>query len=137
MGAAWQCAESLRLTGKVEEHYGKLVFTFEDAARPLDPQRVTCKPRSLTVAAATAVRVPIPSDQEGCNRNRWSPAPGVGTQAFECIAEYVAGGESRPIFVSRAPGLEHVTIDGDDCWEPADSLRVVASEDGEPAPTRR
>lgn len=118
----WSCAAATRLSGKALERDGKLLFHFEGSD-------VTCTWRSFKVAAATAKRVSIPSEQEGCNKTRWSPAPSGTQRVLSCV---VKGDRlwSERVFLSAPPGLEHLTWDGDDCWDAADSLRAVPRDGG-------
>jgi hypothetical protein len=111
------------------------VLRLAAAATPSEVHEVTCTPRDLRVASARAVRVAVPSTMEGCKANRWAPAANVTRRGLECTAEGVVWWTS-PVFASAAPGLEHLTLDEDDCGDPAQALRVIAA-DGAVAPVRK
>lgn len=124
----WQCERSTRFEGSVTERGAQLLFTFQDGD---GFHEVTCTPRTLRVANAQAVRVPVPSNQEGCNRNRWSPAATVQKRALVCTSKNDPGaGWGAVVFAAPPPGLEQLTLDEDDCWDPADSLRLVPADGG-------
>lgn len=127
-GAAleWSCVAARQFTGKALERDGKLLFHFENAAEPAD---VTCTWRSFKVAAVSAKRVSIPSDQEGCNKTRWAPPPSGTQRVLSCVVKGDDLWRER-IFLAAPPGLEHLTWDGDDCWDAADSLRAVPRDGG-------
>jgi hypothetical protein len=116
----WSCEASSRFEGTATESRGGLLF-HSDAGMD-----VTCTWRSLRIANATAKRVSVPSDQEGCNKHRWSPAPSSTQRALVCTEK---DGSERA-FLASPPGLEHVTFDEDDCWDAADSLRAVGRDGG-------
>lgn len=130
----WRCDESMTLTGTVTERGKHLVFQVAHGGAPKEVHAVTCTPRDLRVARARAVRVEIPSTMEGCKANRWQPAANVAMRAYECTAEDVVWWQS-PVFASTAPGVEHLTIDEDDCGAPSLALRV-STRDGAIAPVR-
>ena len=126
---AWRCEESTTLTGTASQQGKTLVFHVADGKTPGEPIDVTCTPRDLRVARANAVRVAIPSTMEGCKANRWARSPNVTQRALACTID------GTQLFVSAAPGLEHVTLDEDDCGDPTLALRVIA-RDGAVAPVR-
>ncbi len=131
---AWRCEESMTLTGTVTERGKHLVFQVADSKSPKDVHEVTCTPRDLRVARERAVRVAVPSTMEGCKANRWQPAANVAMRGYECTAASAVWWQS-PVFASSAPGLEHLTIDEDDCGAPSQALRV-STRDGAIAPVR-
>jgi hypothetical protein len=134
---SWNCTRSMLLTGTVTERGGQLLFQFTEATAPSKVHEITCAPRDLRVARAMAVRVDERSTEEGCNKHRWRPAANVVQSALVCNTkdEYWGDWGSRTIFAGRPPGLEHVTLDEDDCFDPAEALRLIPAS-GAFAPVR-
>jgi len=129
---AWQCRAAVRMTGSVEEHGSTSILHLTEDGQPTRHYDVTCVARTVRVANADAVRVEVPSTQEGCRRHRWMPATTTNRHALECKG--LPPG-FHDMFASEEPGLEHLTLDEDDCWDPAESLRAIA-KDGRFAPSR-
>jgi hypothetical protein len=124
---SWECTRSMVFTGTVTERGGQLRFQLTDANAPSKVRQVTCAPRTLRVARATAVRVAQRSTEEGCKKHRWQPAADIAQGALVCNTtdpDWVAWG-GHTIFAGRAPGLEHLTLDEDDCGDPTEALRLV------------
>lgn len=147
----WMCERAVLLTGTLTARGEGFEFRLVEEGSADVPRTVTCTTRSLRVANAHAVRVEIASEQEGCHKHRWSPAATQRVQALECrlspsVADETSADEAMGeagwvdwtfdrVFISAAPGLEHLTLDEDDCWDPADSLRFVPA-DGSIAPVK-
>jgi hypothetical protein len=128
----WQCQAAVRMTGSVEEHGSTSILHLTEDGQPTRRYDVTCVARTVRVAGADAVRVDVPSNQEGCRRHRWMPATTTNRHVLECKG--LPPG-FHDMFASDEPGLEHLTVDEDDCWDPVDSLRAIA-HDGRIAPSR-
>jgi hypothetical protein len=124
-GAQEGCTQVARLEGTVVEIEGRQIFRF--AGLEEGEVSVTCRPRAMRVATSRAVRVAVPSSQEGCSRHRWKPAPSVEVRALECRSDTWEE-LKEPVFLAAGAGLEHVTCDGDDCWAPEEALRVIAPD---------
>jgi hypothetical protein len=119
--AKGDCEQVASLEGTVAEVEGQQVFRFTQGEQVI---WLTCRPRPLTVASSRALRVNAPSDQEGCNRHRWKPAPSVPVTALECRSDDWVEWR-QPVFLGPGAGLEHVTSDHDDCWAPEEALRAL------------
>ncbi len=123
----WQCRHVARLAGTVREEGKVLVLSFTDATTPA-PYELRCTPRTVKVASARAVKVPVPSKHEDCAAHRWSPAASARVRVLECAWVEMP---SRPwlaeqLWLGAAPGVEHFTLEADDCEDPVDSLRQLA-----------
>jgi hypothetical protein len=125
------------LTGTVVERGAQLVFRLSEAGKPSDFHEVICTPRTLSIARADAVRVPVPSNEEGCNAHRWAPAASAKRNVLSCTSNDPSWSHLRhEVFVSDVPGIEHVTLDNDDCGDRATALRIIPRDSGV-APARR
>ncbi len=138
-GAAWEwkCKQSTMLAGTIEDRKGELAFRFQDASRSSADREVVCVARNIRVAEAKAVRVSVPSAEEGCNKHRWSSKARVNRAALVCTSKDHDWVEwpRREVFAGPVPGIEHITLDEDDCFDPVDSLRVMQAN-GELAPVQ-
>lgn len=125
----WRCASSSAAHGTAE---GTSSFRVQFADRTL-----RCTPKVVRVAEATARRVRVRSNEEGCNASRWAPSTRRELKVLSCVdpADEKAG-TGRPLVLSAFPGVEHVTYDNDDCGDPTTALRRIPV-DGGVAPAMR
>jgi hypothetical protein len=84
------------------------------------PLKLTCRERSVPVAAATAMRIRVP-DGEGTKHGKWSPAATKNVKALVCS-------DKTTTFVFATPSVEHVIADDSCCANPGDSLRFVPAD---------
>jgi len=132
LDATWRCEQSTMLQGTVSKRGGALLLHLSDGSGTFE---LTCTQRHRTVAPATAIRVSVPSTNEGCQAHRWKPAPNVARSVLECTTTPGAWWSEDPLFLANVPGVEHVTFDEDDCGDPAAALRAMPS-DGRIAPVQ-
>jgi hypothetical protein len=81
-----------------------------------------CTSESVPVARASARRIRIPSREEGCNASRWSDAMRQPTPLLVCREPTHP---DSPVYLARAPGVERVVFDEDDCDSGLDALRSI------------
>ncbi|MCX5743960.1 MAG: hypothetical protein NT062_15830 [Proteobacteria bacterium] len=128
---AWRCDRSTTLTGTVVERNKELVLRLAEASSPTVVHEVICTRRRLAVVGADAVRVPIASRMEGCNAHRWVPAGTTTRNALSCVSHDTTWGHfQNEVFLGDAPGIEHVTLDNDDCGDPTSALRALRKGNG-------
>ncbi len=127
---SWSCVGSSSLSATVVERGRQVEFQLSDG------RAVRCLRRTVALAGANALRVPAPGPptNEGCNQHRWATPPQVRRPVLECTSDDVIDFD-HPVFLAEWPGVEHLTLDEDDCGDPLEALRLVP-KDGAVAPTR-
>lgn len=118
----WSCAEAVTTTAVVERTTKReLVVNF---TVPNERYSMRCERRRLGVAPPDARRQPLRQLDESCKRSRWETEARQQVDALVCV-QSAAG--SVTIF-GAAPGVEHVTMDEDDCGDPTLALRRVGPD---------
>lgn len=110
----WSCGESSVIEGTIRRQRGG--FTIELAGT----EPLTCKQRRVSVAAPATLRLELPQLDESCKRSKWAKT-GPQREVMECEGAFRA-------ILSRGAGVEHVTIDEDDCGDPTKALREIAAD---------
>ncbi len=140
----WTCRHAERHVASVERRRDTLVLTFAPAqGGAASPVRVTCRSESTRLARPDDVRVEQPSPHEGCHRHVWSTALRDARTLMICSTSLDAplsplwigtfnfeDGAARATFLGAGGGVEHLTIDEDDCESPRKALRWVPKDGG-------
>jgi hypothetical protein len=92
---------------------------------------LSCTPKKVSVAPATAKRVALKPLEEDCARHRWSTTQRESRPALVCTSS------GRTLVFGAGAGFERLVVEADDCgprdlvFEP---LRVAT--EGDPLPAR-
>jgi hypothetical protein len=113
--ADWQCRQSKTLAGTIASRGNRLVLRLAEAGEPSDVHEMICTPKSVLAARAGARRRYVPTGNEECHSYRWEPPTLASQSVLSCVSpswpEWKDG-----VFVSRAPGIERLTV-FEDCDE--------------------
>ena len=120
--APWTCHESRVTTGTLRASRGGLALELPVAGQPDEPDRWTCRLRDVKVATANGLREALPQIDESCKRSRWV-TPRTSRRVLSCTAEFLP-----QLVFAPAPGVEAVTIDGDDCGDRTEALRAIGKD---------